>query len=89
MKKYLVVRQIDVADEGEVGMVKVITEKKLNDTKSIETGFGNIEGSIYKFDKSSAVEITEKEYAVLEKFGLTSLEFGYCHLSYEDPEDYE
>lgn len=91
MKKYLVVLEYDVADEGNVGLVKVITEKELNKTKSVQTGFGNIDGNIHKFDKSDAIEITPEEIKVLKKFGLTDLEFGYCQLSDEeaDDEDYD
>jgi len=81
MKNYLVVLQIDVADEGDVGLVKVISQAELDETKSIDTGFGNIEGDTIDFNKSDAVEITDEEIKVLEKFGLTDLEFGYCSLS--------
>lgn len=84
MKKYLVVLSIDVADEGDVGLIKVITQKELNETKSIQTGFGNMDGESHQFDKSDAVEITDEEIKVLEKFGLTDLEFGYCSLSDEE-----
>jgi hypothetical protein len=89
MKKYLVVLAIDVADEGDVGLIKVITQKELDETKSIQTGFGNIEGETLQFDKSDAVEITDEEIRVLEKFGLTDLQFGYCSLSDEEVEDEE
>jgi len=81
MKKYLVVLSINVADEGDVGLIKVITQKELDKTKSIHTGFGNIDGEAYEFDESDAVEITDDEIKVLKKFGLTDLEFGYCSLS--------
>jgi hypothetical protein len=87
MKKYLVVLSIDVADEGDVGLIKVITQKELDETKSILTGFGNIDGESYEFDKSDAVEITNEEIKVLEKFGLTDLQFGYCSLSDEEVEN--
>lgn len=87
MKKYLVVLSMDVADEGDVGLIKVITQKELDETKSIRTGFGNIDGESYEFDKSDAVEITDDEIKVLEKFGLTDLEFGYCSLSDEEVEN--
>ena len=87
MKKYLVVLAIDVADEGDVGLIKVITQKELDETKSIQTGFGNIDGESLPFDKSNAVEITDEEIKVLKKFGLTDLEFGYCSLSDEDVDD--
>jgi len=87
MKKYLVVLSIDVADEGDVGLIKVITQEELDKTKSIQTGFGNIDGDSYQFDKSDAIEITDEEIKVLEKFGLTNLEFGYCSLSREEIED--
>ncbi len=87
MKKYLTVLSIDVADEGNVGLIKVMTQKELDEAKSIRTGFGNIEGENYQFDKSDVVEISEEEIKVLEKFGLTDLEFGYCSLSDEDIED--
>lgn len=84
MKKYLVVLQIDVCDEDDVGLIKVITEEELNKIQSINTGFGNIDGNVHPFDKSDAVEITEEEIKVLKKFGLTDLEFGYCRLSEEE-----
>lgn len=87
MKNYLVVLSIDVADEGDVGLIKVITQKELDETKSIQTGFGNIEGENYQFDKSDAVEITDEEIKVLEKFGLTNMMFGYCSLSNEEVDD--
>lgn len=83
-KKYLVVLSIDVADEGDVGLIKVISQKELNRTKSIHTGFGNIEGESYPFEEADAVEITDAELKVLKKFGLTDLEFGYCSLSDEE-----
>ena len=83
MKKYLVL-SMDVADEGYVGLVKVISQEELDQTKSIQTGFGNIDGVNYPFDKSDAMEITDGEFKVLEKFGLTDLEFGYCSLSEEE-----
>ena len=89
MKKYLVVLAIDVADEGDVGLIKVITQKELDETKSIQTGFGNIDGESLPFDKSDAVEITDEEIKVLKKFGLTDLEFGYCSLSEEEVDDEE
>jgi hypothetical protein len=87
MKKYLVLLSFDVADEGDVGLIKVITQKELDETKSIHTGFGNIDGESLPFDKSNAVEITNEEIKVLKKFGLTDLEFGYCSLSDEDVDD--
>jgi len=87
MKKYLVVLSIDVADEGDVGLIKVITQKDLDCVKSIQTGFGNIDGDSYKFGKSEAVEITDEEIKVLEKFGLTDLQFGYCSLSKDKVDD--
>jgi len=89
MKKYLVVLSMDVADEGDVGLIKVITQKQLDETKSIHTGFGNIDGDSYEFDKSDAIEITDEEIKVLKKFGLTDLEFGYCSLSNEEVENDE
>ena len=52
MKKYLVVLSIDVADEGNVGLIEVINQKELDETKSIRTGFGNTYGGKYEFDKS-------------------------------------
>jgi hypothetical protein len=85
MKKYLVVLQLDVADEGDVGLIKVIDQEELEKTKSISTGFGNMDGDNYPFEKADAVEITEDEFKVLKKFGLTDLEFGYCSLSEEAP----
>lgn len=88
MKKYLLSLSYDVADEGDVGLIKVITEKELNSTKSIHTGFGNIEGETYRFDKEDAVEITNEEYEVLKKFGLTDIQFGYCSLSDEESNYY-
>ena len=60
MKKYLVVLRIDVCDEGNVGLIKVITQEELEKTKSIHTGFGNMNGENYQFDKSDAAEITEE-----------------------------
>jgi hypothetical protein len=87
MKKYLVVLSIDVADEGNVGLITILTQKELDETKSINTGFGNIDGRCIKFNKSNALEITNEEIKVLKKFGLTDLEFGYCSLS--EDEDYE
>ena len=86
MKKYLVVLSMDVADEGDVGLIKVITQKELDEIKTIHTGFGNIDGGNYAFDKSEAVEITDEEIQVLKKFGLTDLRFGYCCLSDEEVE---
>jgi len=80
---------LDVADEGDVGLIKVITQKELEKVKSINTGFGNIEGESYHFDEEDAVEITEDEFKVLKKFGLTDLQFGYCDLSNEELEDDE
>ena len=41
---------MDVADEGNVGLIKVINEKELEKTKSIRTGFGNIDGENFGFD---------------------------------------
>jgi len=90
MKQYLVVLDFDVADEGNVGLIKVINQDILERTKSIRTNFGEIEGENYQFYKSDAVEITEEEFKVLKKFGLTDLEFGYCRLSedvYDDQDD--
>jgi hypothetical protein len=89
MKKYLVVMMEDVADEADVGLVKVLTEEELDKVKSYQTGFGNLEGEVYPFDKSFAEEITEEEFKVLEKFGLTDLEFGYCSLSDEEADEDE
>jgi len=89
MKNYLVVLAINVADEGDVGLIEVITQKELDETKSIQTGFGNIDGESLPFDKSDVVEITDEEIKVLEKFGLTDLEFGYCSLSDEEVEEEE
>lgn len=87
MKKYLVVLSYDVADEGDVGLVKVLTEKELDRAKSVSTGFGNIDGDNYSFDKSEAVEITDEEFKVLKKLGLTDLQFGYCSLSEEEVDE--
>jgi hypothetical protein len=86
MKKYLVSLQFDVADEGDVGMIGIYTEDQLKNVKSVSTGFGNIDGDDYPFDKETdAVEITNEEIKVLKKFGLTNLSFGYCDLSNEEP----
>lgn len=90
MKKFLIVLKTDVADEGDVGLIKVVTQKSLDDINTIYTGFGNIEGKTLDFDKSCAVEITDEELAVLKKFRLTNLQFGSCFLSgdeYESAED--
>ena len=85
MKKYLVQIQVDVADEGDVGLIKVLNENKLKEAKSVNTGFGNIEGDSYSFDDIADVEeITEDEYKVLKKFGLTNLQFGSCYISDEE-----
>lgn len=94
MKRYLVKVEEDVADEGSVGLIKVLNEKELKKAKSINTGFGNIEGDSYSFDDVADVEeITEDEYKTLKKLGLIDLEFGYCDISYEeidgDGEEYE
>lgn len=89
MKKYLVVLQMDVGDEGDVGLIKVITHKELLETKSVYTGFGNMDGDSYKFDKTDAVEITDEELKVLKKFGLTDLEFGTCSLSRDEVDEVE
>lgn len=90
-KKYLVVLQINVADEGDVGLIQVLNESELNEVKSIDLGFGNIEEDSQPFDRSDAEEITEEEYKVLKKLGLTDLHFGYCSLSknqiFEDEDD--
>lgn len=86
MKKYLVSLCFDVADEGDVGMVGIYTEDELKSIKSISTGFGNIDGDDYPFDKKTdAVEITDEEIKVLKKFGLDDLSFGSCWLSDEEP----
>lgn len=86
MKKYLVSLCFDVADEGDVGMVGIYTEEELKNVKSISTGFGNIDGEDYSFDKEiDAVEITEEEIKVLEKFRLNNLSFGSCYLSNKKP----
>lgn len=87
MKNYLVKLQVDVADEGDVGLIKVITEEELKEIKSVNTGFGNMEGDIFPFDEYDAHLITDEEIKVLEKFGLTDLEFGYCSLSEEEFDD--
>ena len=89
-KQYLVALSIDVADEGDVGLVKVLTQDQLDKVKSIRTGFGNIPGDTYPFDEiSDAKEITDEEVAVLRKFRLTDLRFGYCSLSTEPIDDSE
>lgn len=79
---------IDVADEGDVGLIKVVNQNELDKIKSIQTGFGNMDGDSYPFEKSCAAEISEEEIRVLEKFGLTDLQFGYCNLS-EDEAEYD
>lgn len=88
-KKYLVVLSIDVADEGDVGLIEVLTQKQLDETKTIFTGFGNMEGHAVKFEKSDAVEITDEEIKVLEKFGISGVQFGTCYLSSEEAEYYD
>lgn len=88
MKKYLVLLRFDVADEGDVGLIGIYTEDQLKNIKSISTGFGNIDGDDYPFDKETdAVEITDEEIKVLEKFGLINLSFGDCWLSDEELSD--
>jgi len=87
MKKYLVSLNFDVADEGTVGLVKVITQEQLDKTKSIITGFGYLDGDSRKFVKDYAVEITDEEFKVLKKLKLTDLEFGECRLSIKEPND--
>jgi hypothetical protein len=89
MKKFLIVLKIDVADEGDVGLIKVVTQKVLDVINTIHTGFGNIEGKTIDFDKSCAIEITDEELAVLKKFNLTNLQFGDCCLSGDDYESME
>lgn len=84
MKKYLLVLSLDVADEGDVGCIEVLTSEQLDKIKRVTTGFGNMDGETYGFDKADAVEITDEEIKVLEKFGLTSLSFGYCDLDCDD-----
>ena len=88
-QKYLVVLKIDVADEGDVGLIKIITHEQMNEYKYVNTGFGNIEGRKCKFNKSHATPITDEEIVVLEKFGLTNLEFGDCWFktAYDDDDD--
>lgn len=86
MKKYLVNLRINVADEGDVGLIKVLNEEQLEKANFVTTGFGNLEGLTTPFDKFTAVEITPEELKVLEKLGLTNLEFGRCSLNEtEDP----
>ena len=87
MQKYLVILKIDVADEGDVGLIKVINQTELSEIKSIHTGFGNMDGENYEFDESDAIKITEEEFNVLKKLGLTNLQFGYCNLSDEPLEE--
>lgn len=87
MDRYLIVLSVDVADEGNVGLIKVVTEKELKNIKTIRTGFGNLEGDVFKFEKTDAVKITDSEFKTLKKFGLTNLEFGYCDLSEIEEED--
>jgi len=80
MKKYLVVISEDVADEGSVGLIKVLTQEQLDEVKSVQTGFGNIEGDTLKFNKSDAKIITDLEIEVLEKFEISDISFGDCSL---------
>ena len=87
MKKYLIVIKEDVADEGDVGLVKVVNEDQLSRIKTIRTGFGNIEGDTLKFNRSSATELTNEDFQVLEKLKLTDLRFGTCFLEDENDED--
>ena len=87
MKNYLVVLKQDVADEGDVGLIQVITQDELYEIKSYHAGFGNIEGESYPFRISHAEEITDDEIKVLKKFGLTNLMFGSCWLSEEECEE--
>ena len=87
MKKYLLVLRIDVCDEGDVGLIRVINQDVLDEAKSIQTGFGNMDGDTVQFDKSDAVEITDDEIKVLEKFGLTNISFGSCYLSNEEVDE--
>jgi hypothetical protein len=81
MKKYLVVIVQDVADEGDVGLIQVITEKELSKIRSFYAGFGNIEGESYPISEAEIQEITEEEIKVLQKFGLNHIIFGSCCLS--------
>lgn len=89
MKKYLVIAQVDVADEGDVGLIKVVNESQLESYNSVYTGFGNIEGECLPFyDAVVGVhEISEDEFRVLNKFGLCNLHFGYCRLSKDEPDN--
>jgi hypothetical protein len=91
MKNYLIVADYDVANEGNVGLIQVVTQDKLYEIGSVYTGFGNLEGDMHPFDQLNVMEITEEEIEVLAKFGLTNLSFGYCELSldeyYEDDDD--
>lgn len=87
MRKYLVVLQEDVCDEGYVGAIYLLNQEELDRATSIRTGFGNIEGEIIPFDKSQAMEITDDEIKVLEKFNLIDLQFGECY--FVDEEDYD
>lgn len=92
MKNYLIILQANVADEGDVGLIKVLNEEQLEKANFVITGFGNLEGRTTPFDKSTAVEITPEELKVLEKLGLTNLMFGHCSLNEtEDPweDDYD
>jgi hypothetical protein len=89
MKKYLVVLSLDVADEGDVGLIELVTEKELKEIKSVDVGFGNIEEEPYEFSKSSAKLITDEEIKVLKKFKLLNRTFGYCNLSTEELEEDE
>lgn len=88
MKNYLVIIRADVADEGDVGLIKVLNEEEYNKADVVYTGFGNIEGETYSLqDVSSVYEISKDELKVLRKFGLTNLRFGYCDIDEYDSDE--
>lgn len=83
-KQYFCKVELDVADEGDIVHTFIVKGSEMDDfmESEISYGFGNIEGGNDRVKNVvSYQKISDKELAVLEKFGVAHLSSGYlCNI---------
>lgn len=88
---YLVKSMQDLADEGYLVCVKVITKEGIEEfmNSKFELSFGNLyDNEKRDTDKCfSCIPITEEEYILLKKLGLDSIKAGYWDFELEENEE--